>query len=161
MADDKAFTGSIPKIYETHLVPLIFQACAADLARRVAGPTPGNVLDLAAGTGVVTRALLGVLPPRVDVIATDLNTAMLDLAAAHTLPRPVAFQQADAMALPFDDQTFDAVVIQFGVMFFPDKPKALSEARRGSWSGRRMGMSIRPASRRTLPLAGSARRRSS
>ena len=130
MADDKAFTGSIPKIYDTHLVPLIFTAYAADLARRVAARNPANVLEIAAGTGVVTRALLGVLPAGVDIIATDLNPAMLDQAAAHTLPRPVAFQQADAMALPFDDQTFDAVVIQFGVMFFPDKVKALSEARR-------------------------------
>jgi SAM-dependent methyltransferase len=137
MADDKGFTGSIPKIYETYLVPLIFQSYAADLARRVAAKKPGNVLELAAGTGVVTRAMLGELPAGVDIIATDLNPAMLDQAAAHTVPRPVAYQQADAMALPFDDQTFDAVVIQFGVMFFPDKAKALSEARRvlrpGGW----------------------------
>jgi SAM-dependent methyltransferase len=130
MADDRAFTGSIPKIYESYLVPLIFQPYAADLAARVAARSPSNVLEVAAGTGVVTRAMLGTLPATVAIIATDLNPAMLAQAAAHTLPRPVAFQQADAMELPFDDQTFDAVVIQFGVMFFPDKAKALSEARR-------------------------------
>lgn len=128
--DDKAFTGSIPKLYETYLVPLIFQPYADDLAQRVAARSPANVLEIAAGTGVVTRAMLATLPRSVDIIATDLNPAMLDQAAAHTLLRPVAFQQADAMELPFDDQTFDVVVIQFGVMFFPDKPKALSEARR-------------------------------
>lgn len=128
--NDQAFTGSIPKIYGTYLVPLLFEPYAADLAARVAARSPTNVLEIAAGTGVVTRAMLAALPPTVDIIATDLNTAMLEQAAAHTLPRPVAFQQADAMDLPFDDQTFDAVVIQFGVMFFPDKPKALSEARR-------------------------------
>src|SRR4029450_3089978 len=89
-----------------------------------------NVLEIAAGTGVVTRAMLQVLEPSAEIIATDLNPAMPATAAAHPRPRPVAFQQADAMELPFDDQTFDVVVIQFGVMFFPDKPKALSEARR-------------------------------
>jgi len=130
MADDKAFTGSIPKIYETYLVPLIFEHYAADLAARVAARSPQHVLEIAAGTGVVTRAMLRALPRSVEIIATDLYPAMLERAAAHTLPRPVAFQQADAMELPFDDQTFDVVVIQFGVMFFPDKPKALSEARR-------------------------------
>jgi ubiquinone/menaquinone biosynthesis C-methylase UbiE len=137
-ADDQAFTGSIPKIYETYLVPLIFEHYAADLAARVAARlavsavegSPQHVLEIATGTGVVARAMLRALPRTVEIIATDLNPAMLDQAAAHTLPRPVAFQQADAMELPFDDQTFDVVVIQFGVMFFPDKPKALSEARR-------------------------------
>lgn len=130
MADDKAFTGSIPKIYETYLVPLIFEDYAADLATRVAARSPKNVLEIAAGTGVVTRAMLRELAPSTEIIATDLNPAMLEQAAPHTLPRPVAFQQADAMDLPFDDQTFDVVVIQFGVMFFPDKPRAMAEARR-------------------------------
>jgi SAM-dependent methyltransferase len=138
MADDKAFTGSIPKIYDTYLVPLIFEHYAAELATRVAARlalsavegSPQHVLEIAAGTGVVTRAMLRALPRTVEIIATDLNPAMLEQAVAHTLPRPVAFQQADAMELPFDDQTFDVVVIQFGVMFFTDKPKALSEARR-------------------------------
>lgn len=141
MADagtDRAFTGSIPKIYETYLVPLIFESYAADLAARVAARlalsgvegSPAHVLEIAAGTGVVTRAMLAAVPASVEIIATDLNPAMLEQAAAHTLPRPVAFEQADAMDLPFDGQAFDVVVIQFGVMFFPDKPKALAEARR-------------------------------
>jgi SAM-dependent methyltransferase len=128
--DDKAFTGSIPKIYESYLVPLIFVAYAADLAGRVSARAPKRVLEIAAGTGVVTRAIVAALPPTVEVIATDLNPAMLEQASAQTMPRAVTFQQADAMQLPFDDQTFDAVVIQFGVMFFPDKPKAFSEAHR-------------------------------
>jgi SAM-dependent methyltransferase len=132
MADDKSFTGSIPKIYETHLVPLLFEDYAADLARRVAARAAAGqrVLEVAAGTGVVTRAMLRALPAGVDIIATDLNPAMLDQAAAHTMPRPVAFQQADAMQLPFDDQSVDVVVCQFGVMFFPDKGKAMAEMRR-------------------------------
>jgi SAM-dependent methyltransferase len=138
MDDDQAFSGSIPKIYETHLVPLISEPYAEDLATRVAARlslsavegSPQHVLEIAAGTGVLTRAMLRALRPSVEIIATDVNPAMLEQAAAHTLPRPVAFQQADAMELPFDDQTFDVVVIQFGVMFFLDKPKAMSEARR-------------------------------
>ena len=138
MDDDQVFSGSIPKIYESYLVPLIFEPYAEDLATRAAARlapsavegSPKRILEIAAGTGVVTRAMVGALPRTVEIVATDLNPAMLEQAAAHTLPRPVSFQQADAMGLPFDDQTFDVVVIQFGVMFFPDKPKALSEARR-------------------------------
>jgi SAM-dependent methyltransferase len=130
MSDDQAFTTSIARIYETHLVPLLFEPYAGDMADRVAARSPKNVLEIAAGTGVVTRAMARALPATAEIIATDLNPAMLEQAAAHTLPRPVAFQQADAMHLPFDDQTFDAVVIQFGVMFFPDRMKGLSEARR-------------------------------
>lgn len=135
MADDKAFTGSIPKVYETYLVPLIFEAYAADLARRVAARGPQRVLEIAAGTGVVTRALAAVLPEATEIVATDLNPAMLEQAAAIGTSRRVEFQQADAMQLPFPDQSFDVVVIQFGVMFFPDKPKALAETRRVLRSG--------------------------
>jgi SAM-dependent methyltransferase len=127
---DKAFTGSIPKIYETHLVPLIFEPYARDLSARLASKPVSRVLEIAAGTGVVTRALSSVLPESTIIIATDLNQAMLDQAAALGTRRPVEWRQADAMQLPFEDASFDAVVCQFGVMFFPDKSKALTEARR-------------------------------
>src|SRR5713101_8889683 len=127
---DKVFTGSIPKLYETYLVPLIFEPYAADLANRLASRSLSRVLEVAAGTGVVTRALASVLPERVSIVATDLNQPMLDQASALGTTRPVEWRQADAMQLPFQDGTFDAVVCQFGVMFFPDKTKALSEARR-------------------------------
>jgi SAM-dependent methyltransferase len=79
---------------------------------------------------VVTRALASALPERVAIVATDLNQAMIDQAAAIGTKRAVEWRQADAMKLPFDDATFEAVVCQFGVMFFPDKSKAFSEARR-------------------------------
>jgi SAM-dependent methyltransferase len=88
------------------------------------------VLELAAGTGVVTRALASALPPDVSIVATDLNQAMLDHAASMGTSRPVVWRQADAMELPFPDGAFDAVVCQFGVMFFPDKARAFAEARR-------------------------------
>jgi SAM-dependent methyltransferase len=127
---DKAFGGSIPRLYETHLVPMIFQPYAADLARRLAARALDRVLELAAGTGVVTRALSASLPERVSIVATDLNQPMLDLASSLGTTRPVEWRQADAMALPFPDATFDAVVCQFGVMFFPDKAAAFAEARR-------------------------------
>lgn len=129
-AADKTFAGSIPKLYETHLVPLIFEPYAADLAHRLAARSLTRVLEIAAGTGVVTRALASMLPASVSIVATDLNQPMLDHAAAVGTSRPVEWRQADAMQLPFADGTFDAVVCQFGVMFFPDKPKAFSEARR-------------------------------
>jgi SAM-dependent methyltransferase len=130
MADDKAFTGSIPKIYETHLVPLIFEDYAADTAKRVAGRSAKRVLEIACGTGVVTRAMAAILPQSTEIIATDLNPAMLEQATSISPKRPVEFRPADAMQLPFADQSFDTVVCQFGVMFFPDKGKALSEMRR-------------------------------
>ncbi len=127
---DKVFSGSIAKLYETYLVPLIFEPYATDLAHRLASRALSRLLEIAAGTGVVTRALASVLPERVSIVATDLNQAMLDQASVVGTMRPVEWRQADAMQLPFADGTFDAVVCQFGVMFFPEKSKAFSEARR-------------------------------
>ncbi len=127
---DKVFAGSIPKLYDTYLVPLIFEPYAADLANRLSSRTLSSVLEIAAGTGVVTRALAAALPDSVSIVATDLNQAMLDQASAVGTKRAVEWRQADAMQLPFPEETFDAVVCQFGVMFFPDKSKAFSEAYR-------------------------------
>ena len=132
---DAVFAGSVPAVYEKYLVPLIFQPYADDLARRLAALRPSKVLELAAGTGVVTRALASSLPATVTITATDLNQAMLDEASARGTSRPVHWRQADAMQLPFEDGAFDAVVCQFGVMFFPDKPAAFAEARRVLTSG--------------------------
>ena len=127
---DKVFAGSIPQLYEQYLVPLIFEPYAADLAARLRRRAPKRVLEVAAGTGVVTRAVASALPEDAAIVATDLNQAMLDKAAAVGTARPVEWRQADAMNLPFDDASFDAVICQYGVMFFPDKPKAFAEARR-------------------------------
>ena len=128
---DKRFAGSIPRLYEEYLVPLIFQPYAEDLATRLASRSVRRVLEIAAGTGVVTRQLAATLPTGVSIVATDLNQPMLDMASEiGTDGRPVQWRQADAMQLPFGDGEFDAVVCQFGVMFFPDKAKAYSEARR-------------------------------
>ncbi len=128
---DKVFAGSIPKLYDTYLVPLIFEPYAVDLVNRLASGRPlSRVLEIAAGTGVVTRNLASVLPESVSIVATDLNQPMLDLASAIGTKRPVEWRQADAQRLPFGDGTFDAVVCQFGVMFFPEKSTAFSEARR-------------------------------
>jgi ubiquinone/menaquinone biosynthesis C-methylase UbiE len=125
------FIGDIPKFYDQHLGPIIFQDYAADLARRAAAIGAKEVLEIAAGTGVSTVALRQALPASTRITATDLNAPMLEIARAK-LPSSanVAFQQADAMALPFNDAAFDLIAIQFGVMFFPDKPAAFAEARR-------------------------------
>jgi SAM-dependent methyltransferase len=127
---DRVFAGSLPNLYDTYLVPLIFEPYAADLAKRLRSRPLSRVLEIAAGTGVVTRALAGALPDAVSIVATDLNQAMLDRASAVGTKRAVEWRHADAMGLPFPDEAFDAVVCQFGVMFFPDKAKAFSEARR-------------------------------
>jgi SAM-dependent methyltransferase len=128
---DRRFTGSVAEIYESLLVPMIFAPCAVDLAARAAERRPLRVLELAAGTGVLTRALDAALPARARIVATDLNQAMLDQAIAVGGTRAgVEWRQADAMSLPFGDDEFDLVACQFGVMFFPDKGKAFAEARR-------------------------------
>jgi len=127
---DKVFAGSIPKLYETYLVPLIFEPYAVDLVKRLEARSLSRVLEVAAGTGVVTRTMASALPKGVSVVATDLNQAMLDQAAAVGTKRAVEWRQADAMQLPFPDGSFDAVLCQFGVMFLPDKRKAFAEARR-------------------------------
>ena len=129
-ATDSEFAGSIPQLYDRYLVPLIFEPYAMDLSRRVAVLQPARVLEIAAGTGVVTRHLARELPAGTAIVATDLNQPMLDQAAARGTARPVEWRQADALALPFEDESFDAVVCQFGVMFFPEKSKGFSEARR-------------------------------
>src|SRR6185295_17872645 len=127
---DKVFAGTVPKVYETFLVPLIFQPYANDLARRLAARPVQRVLEIAAGTGVVTRALAEKLPEGASIVATDLNQAMLDQAMSVGTRRAVEWRQGDAMQLMFADASFDAVVCQFGVMFFPDRAKAFAEARR-------------------------------
>jgi ubiquinone/menaquinone biosynthesis C-methylase UbiE len=127
---DRLFAGSIPQLYDQYMVPLIFEPYAVDLASRIAPRQPLFVLELAAGTGVVTRHLASALPPTTSIVATDLNQAMIDHAAAVGTSRTVDWRQADASQLPFSDESFDLVVCQFGVMFFPDKPRAFSEARR-------------------------------
>ncbi len=127
---DSRFAGSIPELYDTWLVPLIFQPYAADLAERVLALAPERILEVAAGTGVATRAMAASLPARTAITATDLNPTMLDRAASIGTRRPVEWREADAERLPFADGSFDAVVCQFGVMFFPDRPRAFAEARR-------------------------------
>jgi SAM-dependent methyltransferase len=127
---DHAFAGSIPQLYERCLVPLIFAPYAADMASRALHKAPSRVLEVAAGSGAVTRALASTLPRHVPIIATDLNQPMLDHAMAVGTSRPVEWRQADALQLPFADESFDLVVCQFGAMFFPDKARAFAEARR-------------------------------
>ncbi len=128
MSSDAAFIGSIPEHYDQGLGPMIFVDYAADIARRAAALSPARVLETAAGTGIVTRALRNALPADARLTATDLNPPMLEVARAKfRAGEQVEFQPADAMALPFADGSFEAVVCQFGVMFFPDKGKSYRE----------------------------------
>ena len=126
-----AFTGSIPQHYDAGLGPVLFTDYAVDIANRAAALNPANVLELAAGTGIVSRALRDALAPDTRLLVTDLNPPMLEIARAKFEPdERVEFRPADAMALPFDDAGFDLIVCQFGVMFFPGKVEAFAEARR-------------------------------
>lgn len=127
---DKGFTGSIPAFYDRYLGPMLFEPYAADLAARVETFAPLNVLETAAGTGIVTRRLAEVLPEANQITATDLNQAMIDEAASKVTSPRITWQACDATRLPFDDGVFDCVLCQFGVMFFPSKVIAFKEARR-------------------------------
>ncbi|TGP21811.1 MULTISPECIES: methyltransferase domain-containing protein [unclassified Mesorhizobium] len=128
---DKVFAGSVPENYDRYMVPLIFEPYAADLARRAASLSPGSVLEIAAGTGVVTRALAPKLPSGASYVVTDLSQPMLDYAASRQEPDSrITWRQADALALPFEDAAFDVVCCQFGAMFFPDRTLGYREAKR-------------------------------
>jgi ubiquinone/menaquinone biosynthesis C-methylase UbiE len=128
---DKVFAGSIPENYDRHMVPLIFEPYAEDLARRAATLSPTAVLETAAGSGVVTRALAPRLSPRASYVVTDLNQPMVDYAASRQPPdNRIEWRRADALALPFADAAFDLICCQFGAMFFPDRVSGYREARR-------------------------------
>jgi len=129
-ATDAKFTGSIPELYDRYMVPLMFEPYAEDLALRLSDLQRGTLLELAAGTGVVTRALRRALPSDVHIVATDLNEGMLKVAANRVSGPALSFQQADAQKLPFADGSADAIVCQFGMMFVPDKSAAQREAAR-------------------------------
>ena len=128
-ASDAAFAGSIPAIYDRYLGPWLFDDYAREVAQRAKALAPRRILETAAGTGIVTEQLARALPDS-EIVATDLNQAMLDVAAQRISSGNVEYRAADAQQLPFEDSSFDLVVCQFGVMFYPDKVKGNAEARR-------------------------------
>ncbi|MDQ0073888.1 ubiquinone/menaquinone biosynthesis C-methylase UbiE [Variovorax boronicumulans] len=140
---DKVFAGSIPKFYDTLMVPLIFEAYATDMAALVAAFSPGSVLETAAGSGVVMRALAPRLGAGARYVVTDLNQPMLDYAATRQgADSRIEWRQADALALPFEDASFDVVCCQFGAMFFPNRVAGYAEARRVLKPGGRLVFSV-------------------
>jgi ubiquinone/menaquinone biosynthesis C-methylase UbiE len=149
MSGDLAdFSGNIPQNYDSGMGPIIFAGYAADVAQRIASYAPSNVLETASGTGVVTRALRDVLPASTQLTATDLNVDMLEIARTKfRSDEQVAIQPADATALPFPDASFDVVICQFGVMFFPDKDKSYREVHRVLAPGGRYIFSVWDAHR--------------
>jgi ubiquinone/menaquinone biosynthesis C-methylase UbiE len=139
---DRVFAGSIPEFYDRYFVPLIFAPYADDLAGRLQAINPERVLETAAGTGVVTRAIAARLPATARITATDLNEPMLNHARSTLADPRITWKVADAQALPFDGGSFEAVVCQFGAMFFPDKVTAYKEARRVLTPGGRFLFSV-------------------
>ncbi len=150
------FVGDIPAHYDRGLGPVLFAHYAADICARAARGNPRDVLELAAGTGIVTRRLRDALPREARLTATDLNAPMLEVARAKfAAGEQVMFQTADALALPFADAAYDALVCQFGLMVFPDKGQAHREARRVLKSGGRYLFNVWDSVRRNpLPRLG-------
>ena len=131
MTDLRAsFTGSIPEYYDNCLGPAWFDSFAQDLAQRLPKKPPGDVLELACGTGMLTRSVRSRLDPGCRLVATDISKAMLDYARAKLPGANVDWREADAAKLPFADGEFGAVVCGFGVMFVPDRSGVFREARR-------------------------------
>ena len=124
------YSGSVPALYDRYRGPVFFEPFARDLADCLADLRAGNLLEIAAGTGIVTRELARVLPETVSILASDINQDMLDFAAVQPGLARISWRQADALALPFGDAAFDAVLCQFGVMFFPDRVAGYRETRR-------------------------------
>ena len=127
---DAAFRATYAELYDQHLVPLLFSPYALYLAERVKALKPRSVLEIAAGTGILTQALVQTLPAEVAITATDLNQPMIDRARAKSVGNRITWQQADAMQLPFPNASHELIVCQFGVMFFPDKRASFLEAAR-------------------------------
>ena len=127
-AGDTLFSGSIAQLYDQKLGSLLFAPYAVDLAARLHAQQPAAVLETAAGTGVLTIELSRSLARKTRIVATDLNQPMLDHAARKPELAAIEWRQADAQSLPFGDASFDAVVCQFGVMFFPDRVAAYRQA---------------------------------
>jgi ubiquinone/menaquinone biosynthesis C-methylase UbiE len=131
MDKNAQFAGSIPAAYDRYLGPIFFEPYAEDLVARLDVAPDSSLLELACGTGILTRKLRDRLPASVELIATDLNEPMFRNAAAKfRRDEAVEWKQADACALPFADHLFDAAVCQFGIMFVPDKGLCAREARR-------------------------------
>jgi ubiquinone/menaquinone biosynthesis C-methylase UbiE len=136
------FAGTIPETYDRHLGPLLFEPYAADLAARIE-PNATRILELACGTGRLTRHVLARLPHDGRLVATDLNRGMLEVGKAHVAVSPrLEWREADATRMPFESGTFDAVLCQFGFMFFPDKPAASREIARVLEPGGRLLFSV-------------------
>jgi len=124
-------TFSGPQYYDNCLGPVWFDSYAADLVRRLPQHPPGDVLEIACGTGLVTQRLREHLDPSLRLVATDLSKLMLDYARGKLGERTgIEWREADALKLPFEDGRFGAVVCGFGIMFVPDRAAALKEARR-------------------------------
>ena len=130
MSAPASFTGSVPAYYDRCLGPVLFEPYAADIARRLPQRDDLRVLEVACGTGIVTRHLRAALPDSATLVATDLFDPMLDHARASVPDPGIEWRQADMQELPFADGEFDVVVCQFGVMFLPDKVQGFREARR-------------------------------
>jgi SAM-dependent methyltransferase len=127
MTADTSWVASMPEVYDRCLGPAVFAPLAADLAVRARAGSPQRVLELAAGTGILTAGLVEAQPDA-EVIATDLNQAMVQYASV--LEPRATWEVADAMHLVYADASFGLVACQFGVMFFPDKVTAYREVRR-------------------------------
>ena len=124
------FSGSIPHHYEQYLGPMFFEPYAIEVSKRIDPSSVHIVLEIASGTGRVTRHLRERIPGTSKLIASDISQDMLSVAKEKLRNLDIDWQIIDAQQLPFNDNSIDLVVCCFGYMFVPDKPKAFAEAYR-------------------------------
>lgn len=133
-------SGTPAEIYERHMVPAIFSRWAPDLLQAARVQTGERVLDVACGTGAVTRLLAERVGLTGNVVSLDINPGMLAVARRTVLGPNIEWLESSALDMPLPDATFDAVVCQQGLQFFPDRPAALSEMRRVLKPGGRLAL---------------------
>lgn len=130
MASVSLFAGSVPANYDKYLGPILFEPYALDLIERLKKDNVEHLLELACGTGRVTKHLVDLIPGNGSLVATDLNPGMLEIAKEKVGSAEIDWKVANAQELPFENAQFDHIVCQFGVMFFPDKEESFREANR-------------------------------
>jgi ubiquinone/menaquinone biosynthesis C-methylase UbiE len=122
------FSGDDASNYETWLGPILFEPSSLEFMKYIGTKDLHHVLEISAGTGRLTRHLRDYFPFATSIVASDISPDMLEIAKENLKSLPIEFQTADAQNLPFDDNSFDLVVWQYGLMFLPDKQKGVSEA---------------------------------
>ncbi|MFL6483724.1 MAG: class I SAM-dependent methyltransferase [Nitrososphaera sp.] len=134
--DNEGRDNTPSEIYEQHLVPAMFEPFARDLIKLCNIKRYERILDVACGTGIVSRLAIDYVNASVGkVVGIDINPIMLNMARRCSIGRNIEWKEGSALSLPFPDGSFDLVICQQGLQFMPDRNKAVREMNRVLISG--------------------------